>query len=204
MLMVDDIREAIYKKERLIDELKSKGDDAYKQFVKNTVVCLTSWYNERVNKYLTETNPDKILNKSQDEIDKLRKQILTFTNSFEKMFSESVNKGGKTWHQRSINDLNSNDLGDKIIIDKAISLILQEAINKSYFIEHDIIEFIRHNEHITWSPEMTTQWDNYKKTHQQAIPIFEELKGLNQQLKNQQEIEKQKIAKAKWDKEDIK
>jgi len=37
-----------------------------------------------------------------------------------------------------------------------------------------------------------------------GLPIFEELKGLNQQLKNQQEIEKQKIAKAKWDKADIK
>ena len=178
--------------------------------MKDTATCLKSWYNERVDEYI-KTNPDKIINKSPDQLKKLHKEILTFTDSFEKQISESLDKGKRPWHKQSVSDLiskkneaakdakNGNVIDDNL--DQALCIILNQiVVKKTYIIDRDIFNFIASQNHIIWSAEMKISMRNYQDAYQQAESILDELKSLTEQQMDQQKIEKSKIAKDKWDK----
>jgi hypothetical protein len=195
--MEEDLQTRIYEKESEIDDLRKRGDEIYNKIIKDAATCLKAWYNEYIDKYII-SNPTKINSKSEDQIRRLKREISAFSDSFERLISESLNKGEKTWHKRYDDEIVATEDVIEKIVQQALTHVVNAAKRKMYHIGNDSFEFVPISAAIPPCENLNGSISDYKDLYLQVKPELETLKKMKMDEEEQEKKKRGEIAKEKW------
>ena len=194
--MTENIQDEINNIETTIIDFKEKGNEAYLQFIKDSAACLKTWYDKFIDEHIRK-NARKVYNTNQNDLNKSKKNLLEFTNSFEKLISDSLDKSGTHWHEKLPDDL-IDENGIDELIKKGFNNAIQQTAQKELSIAGNFFEIRTEINSFQWSKDMKKDIEEYKEVYHQAKPIAQKLKDLKDQQRNQNQEEIEKKALEKW------
>ena len=194
--MTENIQDEINNIETTIIDFKEKGNEAYLQFIKDSAACLKTWYDKIIEEHIRK-NAFKVYNTNSNDLNKSKKNLLEFTNSFEKLISDSLDKSGTHWHEKLPDDL-IDENGIDELIKKGFNNAIQQTAQKELSIAGNFFEIRTEINSFQWSKDMKKDIEEYKAIYHQAKPIAQKLKDLKDQQRNQNQEEIEKKALEKW------
>ena len=185
---MDTTQAEITKFEENLSEINAQANDIYIKFIKDTAICLRSWYEQQITDYIGK-NAAEYQRTDINQRKKAKAEAQRIMDSFDKVLPDQIKDLG--WHNHYFSDIPKISKEKQFNKENAQKLIF-DLIGKMHSPFAGTL-FARFNLAATanrfqWSEDMSADLKDYQATFEKAIPIAQKLIELeNQQQKDTQE-----------------